>query len=265
MTSCSGSVEASWHASCRSFSPQADEAPGPAAPDGSAQGRLFEHVLLLFERLAARAPLIVVMEDVHWADRSTLELAQLPRSQPAARLRSPSFVSYRTDELHLRHPLVPFLAEQERNGRAERIELKRFDRAELAAQVAAILGAEPDAKLLERIAARSQGNAFYAEELLGADASGRLPDTLREVLLARIATLSEPAKDLVRLASAGGTRIAPAILASVTGTAEAILDAALGEAVARHVLVPQDGSHGGPICLSPCPRPGGRVRRAPAG
>ena len=135
--------------------PAADDAPDTAAPDGSAQGRLFEHVLLLFERLAARAPLIVMTEDVHWADRSTLDLLSfLGRNLRHGAIAL--FVSYRTDELHLRHHLVPFLAEQERNGRAERIELKRFDRAELTAQVAAILGAQPDPTLLDGIAARSK-------------------------------------------------------------------------------------------------------------
>ena len=213
----------------------------PSVAPSEAQGRLFEHVLLLFDRLAALAPLIVVTEDLHWADRSTLELLSfLGRNMRQSRIAL--VVSYRTDELHLRHPLLPFIAEQERGGRAERVELRRFDRAELAGQLAAILGAEPDPKLLEQIAARSQGNPFYAEELLAADESrGRLPDTLRDVLLARIATLSEPAQDLVRLASAGGSRVAPAVLASVKGTTESDLDASLGEAVARHVLLPLDG------------------------
>ena len=216
--------------------------PGDEGPNGSAQGRLFEHVLLLLERLAARTPLIVVTEDVHWADRSTLDLlsflARNLRRGPIAIV-----ASYRTDDLHRRHPLLPFLAEQERGGRTERMELGRFNRSELAAQLTAILGVQPDSKLLERIAARSQGNAFYAEELLAADQPlGRIPETLREVLLARVATLSEPAQDLIRLASAGGTRIAPAVLASVTGVVESDLDAALGEAVARHVLEPQDGA-----------------------
>ena len=216
--------------------------PGDASPDGSAQGRLFEHVLLLLERLAARAPLIVVTEDVHWADRSTLDLLSFLtrnlRQVPIALI-----ASYRTDDLHRRHPLLPFLAEQERGGRAERLELRRFDRAELAAQLTAILGVQPDPTLLERIAARSQGNAFYAEELLAADQPlGPLPETLREVLLARVATLSDEAQGLVRLASAGGTRISPAVLATVTGIPERELDRALGEAVARHVLVPHDGA-----------------------
>jgi DNA-binding CsgD family transcriptional regulator/tetratricopeptide (TPR) repeat protein len=215
---------------------------GGEPPNSSAQGRLFEHLLFLFERLAARAPLLVVFEDVHWADRSTLELlgflARNLRRGPIVLV-----VSYRSDELHRRHPLLPFLTEQERSGRAERLELSRFDRSELAAQLAAIVGAQPDAELVERIMARSEGNAFYAEELLASGApTGRLPDTLREVLLARVATLSEPTQDLVRLAAAGGTRIAPALLAAVRGIDERDLDGALGEAVARHVLVPLDGA-----------------------
>ena len=216
--------------------------PSLGPPDSSAQGRLFEHLLLLLERLASRAPLLMVIEDVHWADKSTLELLGfLARNLRQGRILL--VVSYRSDELHRRHPLLPFLAEQERSGRAERLELGRFDRSELASQLAAIAGAQPDPELVERIMARSEGNAFYAEELLAAGAPiGLLPDTLREVLLSRVATLSEPTQDLVRLASAGGTRIAPALLASVTGTDERDLDGALREAVARHVLVPVEGA-----------------------
>ncbi len=214
---------------------------GGEPPNSSAQGRLFEHLLLLFERLATQAPLLVVIEDVHWADRSTLELlgflARNLRQGPIVLV-----VSYRSDELHRRHPLLPFLAEQERSGRAERLQLSRFDRSELAAQLAAILGAQPDPDLLERIMARSQGNAFYAEELLSADApAGRLPESLREVLLARLASLSDSTQDLMRVASAGGTRIAPTLLSSVSGTAVRDLDGALREAVAGHVLEQLEG------------------------
>ena len=215
-----------------------DGAPVGGPSDSSAQGRLFEHLLLFLERLAARTPLILVAEDIHWADRSTLELLGfLGRNLR----RGPIViaVSYRSDELGGRHPLLPFLAEQERSGRAERLELNRFDRFELAAQLSAILGARPDPELLERIAVRSDGNAFFAEELLAAGAhSGRLPDTLREVLLARMATLSDSTRAVVRMASAGGTRISPKLLASVTRAAEGELDGGLREAVEHHILVP---------------------------
>jgi DNA-binding CsgD family transcriptional regulator/tetratricopeptide (TPR) repeat protein len=215
---------------------------GVELSDGSGQGRLFEHVLLLLERLAARAPLVVVIEDLHWADRSTMDLlgflGRNLREGPILLI-----ATYRSDELHRRHPLLPFLAEQERGGRAERLVLNRFDRAELAAQIRAILGSEPGLELIQRIEARSQGNAFYAEELLAAGAShGRLSETLQEVLLARVATLTEPSQDLVRVASAGGTRISPVVLARVTGTDQYDLEASLREAVARHILVGQEGA-----------------------
>ena len=85
-------------------------------PDGSGQGQLFEHLLLFFERLADRAPLLLIVEDVHWADRSTLELLGF-LSRNLRRGRILVLVTYRSDELHRRHPLMPFLAEQERNGR----------------------------------------------------------------------------------------------------------------------------------------------------
>ena len=98
--------------------------------DGSAQGRLFEHLLLLFGRLAAQRPLMVAMEDIHWADRSTLDLlAFLARNLRQARVIV--LVTYRTDELDRSHPLLPFLAEQARRGGVERIDLSRFERSEI--------------------------------------------------------------------------------------------------------------------------------------
>jgi DNA-binding CsgD family transcriptional regulator/tetratricopeptide (TPR) repeat protein len=220
-----------------------DVAPASELPDSSGQGRLFEHVLLLLERVAERAPpLILVIEDIHWADRSTLELL----SFLARNLRQVPIVllaTYRSDELHRRHPLLPFLAEQERAGRAIRIELARFDRPELAAQLGAILGVRPDSDLVDRILVRSEGNAFYAEELLAADMSKkRLPDSLREVLLARVAGMSDSAQDVMGLAAVGGARISPALLARVAGTDELQLEASLGEAVAMHILVLQEGT-----------------------
>ena len=206
--------------------------------DSTGQGRLFEHVLLLLERLGKRAPFALVIEDIHWADRSTLELlsflARNLRDVPVLLL-----ATYRSDEPRGGDPLLPFLAEQERAGRATRIELARFDHAELAAQLGAILGVRPDPGLVDRILARSDGNAFYAEELLAGGASDdRLPDTLRAVLLSRVAALSGSTQDILQLAAVGGARISPRLLARVAGTDEQELEASLGEAVAMHVLVP---------------------------
>ena len=104
------------------------------APPVTDQGRLFELLLGTLARVGELAPLVVAVEDLHWADRSTRNLlAFLIRN-----LRTESLLlvaTYRSDELHRRHPLRPFLAAQERAGGVERIELERFDAGELAEQL----------------------------------------------------------------------------------------------------------------------------------
>ena len=217
-----------------------DETRSGLADNDPGQGQLFEHVLGFLRRLAGAQPVVVVVEDIHWADRSTLELlAFLARN-----LREGSIVvlaSYRTDELHRDHPLRPFLVEQERAGRFEHVELNRFDRSELADQLAAILGAPADAELVGGIMGRSQGNAFYAEELLAAtSANGGVADSLRDVVLARVASLSQPTQALVRVAAAGGTRVSPTLLARVWGTPIERLEVALREAIDRYILAPNE-------------------------
>jgi DNA-binding CsgD family transcriptional regulator/tetratricopeptide (TPR) repeat protein len=206
----------------------------------SAQGRLFELLLGVLERLSAAGPVLLVVEDLHWSDRSTRELlAFLVRN-----LRDSGVMlvmTYRSDELHRRHPLLPFLAELERSGRAERIELRRFDRRELADQLHAITGQDVDPALVQSIHARSDGNPFFTEELLvsaGEDGAGELPATLRDVLLAHIAELSEPTQEFLRIASAAGPRVDPALLAAAADLDETAVYAALRECVGRQVLLP---------------------------
>ena len=207
---------------------------------GSAQGRLFELLLATLGRLAARRPVAFVVEDLHWADRSTRDLLGfLVRN--IADLPVTLILTFRSDELHRRHPLLPFLAELERTGHVERIELHTFDRAETAAQVRAIAGPSVDAGLIDTIHLRSGGNPFFAEELLVSatgDAATQLPRTLREVLLARIAGLGEPTQEFLRLASAAGRRVDPTLVAAATGMDESSLYEALREAVTQQVLVP---------------------------
>ena len=215
---------------------------------GSGQGRLFELLLGLLERLAAERPTILVVEDLHWADRSTRDLlAFLVRNLRQGRLLP--VLTYRSDELHRRHPLRPFLAELERDRRVERLELARFDRGEVAAQLTGIFGVPPLAGLVDRIHARSGGNAFFVEELAAAAASGldgELPPNLRDTLLARIELLPEPTQQVLRVAAAAGGRVEHDLLAEVAGLPEPELLAALREAVSAQVLVAdaEDGTYG---------------------
>jgi ATP/maltotriose-dependent transcriptional regulator MalT len=207
---------------------------------GSAQGRLFELILGLLERLAAMSPVVFVIEDLHWSDRSTRDLIGfLVRNLRTAPVML--VCTYRSDELHRRHPLLPFLAELERTGRVERLELHPFDRRETADQLRAIAGHDLDATLLDSIHTRSGGNAFFAEELLvasGEDGALELPATLREVLVAKLADLPQPTHDFLRIASAAGQRVDPALLAAAVGLDETTLYEALREVVGLQILVP---------------------------
>ncbi len=220
---------------------------GPAADGqetglgiGSAQGRLFELMLGVLERLAQRAPVVLVAEDLHWSDQSTRDLlgflVRNLRDIPVALV-----MTYRSDELHRRHPLLPFLAELGRTGLVERIELHPFEATEAAAQLRAIAGHDLDGALIESIHARSGGNAFFAEELLvatGDAIDGELPPTLRDVLLGRIAGLAETTQEFLRIASAAGQRVDPSLLAAAAELDEDALYVALRESVGRQVLVP---------------------------
>jgi DNA-binding CsgD family transcriptional regulator/tetratricopeptide (TPR) repeat protein len=209
------------------------------AVGSSAQARLFEAFLALLERLADRSPTMLVVEDLHWADRSTLDLLTfLVRNLRAGLLL---VLTYRTDELHRRHPLRPFLAGLDRSGRAERLEVGRFDRVELADLLAGILGMRPDDELVERIYRRSEGNAFFAEELLATthQSNGRsLPPSLENVLLSRVQVLPEDAQATLRVVATASGRVEHELLAAVSELPEADLLAALRAAVAHQVLVP---------------------------
>jgi len=213
---------------------------------GSEQRRLFELLLVLLERLGSERPAVLVVEDLHWADRSTRDLlAFLVRNLRHGRLLL--VMTYRSDELHRRHPLRPFLAELDRGRRAERLELARFGRDEVAAQLAGIQGTPAPPELTERIHARSDGNAFFVEELAAtAAADGELPPSLRDTLLARIELLAEPTQQVLGVAAAAGARVGHDLLAEVAGLPDAELLAGLREAVSAHVLLvaADDGAYG---------------------
>src|SRR5215510_9840567 len=222
------------------------EAAAAAEVAGAGQGRLFELLLGVIQRLAARGPLLWVMEDLHWADRSTRDL--LAFLAPALR-SGPVLVvgTFRSDELHRAHPLRGLLGELARNRRVVRVELPRFTRAELAEQLAALAGADSPARVAEDIYARSEGNPFFAEELLLAGEErglGALPSSLREVLLTRVARLGRGTQQLLRVAAAAGPGATQPLLAVVAGMGEAALLEGLREAVDQQLLLPEPGGEG---------------------
>jgi len=220
--------------------PEFGEAEGDPA-SGEARVRLFELVRTLLERLAADHPLVLVVEDAHWADRSTRDLLtflirNLYGSGPLLLV-----VTYRTDELHRSHPLRPLLTELNRVEGVERLELSRLGRAEVAELVSSIHGGESLLpRLVDDIFSRSEGNPLFVEALLGsADgmSGDELPDSLRDLLLAGVQRLPDETQDILRVASAGGARIEHRLLAAVAGLDESTLTRGLRPAVAANVLV----------------------------
>jgi DNA-binding CsgD family transcriptional regulator/tetratricopeptide (TPR) repeat protein len=220
--------------------------PNRAAPQPVDDGRLqlFESVAGLICELAAAAPLLIVLEDIHWADRSSRDLLRYLLSRL---VDEPVVVvaSYRADDLHRRHPLRPLLAELVRLPTVERIELTPLPDADVATLVRELAAGGVAESTVDDVVARAEGNAFYAEELLAAGLQGKvLPLGLSEVLLARVEQRSRAAQQVLRIAAVAGRRVRHELLAAVGALATGELEAALAEAVHHHLLVvSEDGRY----------------------
>jgi DNA-binding CsgD family transcriptional regulator/tetratricopeptide (TPR) repeat protein len=212
--------------------------PAGGGDAGEARARLFEQVLVLLEQLADAGPVVLVIEDAHWADRSTRDLlAFLIRNQRALDGLL-IVVIYRSDELHRSHPLRPLLAELDRIGWVTRMELGRLSRHDTGELMARLLGHEPGEEVLDAVYRRTEGNPLFVEALLSEGQLGSgLPDSLRDLLMAGVRRLPEETQELVRVASAAGERVGYALLAAVTGQDNAGLARALRPAVAANVLL----------------------------
>jgi DNA-binding NarL/FixJ family response regulator len=213
----------------------------PGASGRMGQGQLFEVVLGVLQRLVARAPVVLVIEDIHWAEASTCELLLfLLRNTPHGRFLI--VATYRSDELPAAGVVRSFFGELVRGG-AERIVLRPFDCDEVAAQIAGITKEPPPPALVAQIFRRSEGNPFFTEELLAAgDDHGILPAGLRDVLLTRVASLSPPTRRVLGLAAAAGQHVSHSLLDAAAQLSEAQLVESLREAVDAHVLVATAGA-----------------------
>jgi DNA-binding CsgD family transcriptional regulator/tetratricopeptide (TPR) repeat protein len=212
----------------------------PPADDGRLQ--LFEAVAALLTELAAGSPLLLVLEDLHWADRSSRDLL---RYLLARLVDEPIAVvaSYRADDLHRRHPLRPLLAELVRLPGVERLTVDPLPDADVDVLVRGLAAAAGGvtAGTVEDVVARAEGNAFYAEELLAAGLAGEaLPLGLTDVLLARVEQLTPAAQQVLRVAAVAGRQVRHELVSAVAGQAPVEMEQALAEAVHHHLLVVSD-------------------------
>ena len=229
----------------------------PAIPMGDpvqAKLRLFEAVVGLLGAVARDQGLLLIFEDVHWADSATRELLD-HLSRRLTNMRSLLLLTYRSDELDRRHPLAPLLQSWRRSGTAELVTLAPLDERQIEEMISAILdGEEVEPGFRELMYARTEGNPFVLEEMLKevidrAEARRpgdgwqrrsleqlRIPDTVRDTILLRFARL-DPAEAEVLQAGAvlGRTFDYPTLLAT-SGASEATVHRALEVGVVQQLL-----------------------------
>ncbi|WP_406300675.1 AAA family ATPase [Embleya sp. NBC_00888] len=219
-------------------------------PDSGVRLRLLEDVAALLGDLAEQAPVLLVVEDLHWADQSTRDLLRflLSRLLPqrpggAAYQRLTVLASYRSDDLHRRHPLRPLLAELVRLPSVGRLDLRPMDDEDVASLVRGLDAHPLPEHTVRAIVERAEGNAFYAQELRAATdtAVGGVPSGLAEVLLTRIEQMSGTAQRVIRTAAVAGRRVEHGLLRDAVELPDDELEAALREAVGRHLLVAGEG------------------------
>ncbi|HEV2249014.1 MAG TPA: AAA family ATPase [Candidatus Limnocylindria bacterium] len=236
-----------------------------AAPTGLERHRLtvaFQH---LFRAFAREAPVLVVLEDLHWADETSLELLQhLARELRDARVLI--LATYRSDEMHRRHPLLRTLAGLQRERLVTEILLKRLTPDETRELIRATFAErDPNVKVSEEfrdaVYARSEGNPFFTEELLKAivDSGGvywqdsergwarkpidelAIPGSIREAVRARVEELSPEARDTLSAASVIGHRFSFEVLREVTGADERALETRIREFIELQLVTDASG------------------------
>ncbi|MBV9792595.1 MAG: AAA family ATPase [Actinobacteria bacterium] len=223
-------------------------APGTADGEenvGTARQQMFGAVLGLLGELSATAPVLLVFEDLHWADASTRDLltflSRVLRTERVALIGT-----YRTDDLHRRHPLRPLAAELQRLPSVTALRLGPLNATALAEHLTALAGLRSgglDAAELNSIIGRAEGNAYYAEELLAATSGGRggrqaLPEDLAALLLSRVERLSDAAQRVLRAAAVAGRQADDELVRAASGLPLAEYEDAIREAVTQQLLVP---------------------------
>ena len=220
----------------------ADQAPG--TDERSSRSDLFAGIHALLEEAARVQPLLVVVEDVHWADQSSRELLSYLF---ARQLEAPVslVVSYRSDDVHRRHPLRPTLAEWSRLPGLHRLQVGPLSDASVRTLVHALHPEPLTDEQVRAIISRADGNAFFIEELTGLEelsTAATLPVDLADLLLVRLDRLDEPSRRVVGAASVAGRRVSHELLTRVlaaSGADAADLDLALRQAVDALILEPR--------------------------
>src|SRR5215207_11199880 len=214
-----------------------DLSTAPRENDDTIRLRLYEAVTMLLERASENGPLVVIMEDIHWADESTRHVLRfLARALADASVMI--ITTYRSDELTRRHPLRPFLAEVGRFPGTVRVDLPNLERAEVAELLTQLMERPPSNVIVDLVYRRSEGIPYFVEELTRSAVRGciDMPDTLRDALNVRVLSLSDRTQQTLQLAAVAGTRVDHELLAAAADASDGDLESQLREAIDAAVL-----------------------------
>jgi class 3 adenylate cyclase/tetratricopeptide (TPR) repeat protein len=225
----------------------------PAEDPESDRARFFAAVASLLSRMSAQDAVLLVLDDLHWADQGTLLLFRhLARtSDPLSLL---VLATYRDTEVSRTHPLAVALADLRRETTFERIELAGLSEADVGALLRSLLGRTPPDDLTRELVTETQGNPFYLEEIvrhleeaetadgghlldeLSIDMLG-VPDSVRDVLLRRLQRLGAGAQDAISKAAVLGSEFDAAVLACLLGLDASSVVALLDEGLGARLIV----------------------------
>jgi DNA-binding CsgD family transcriptional regulator/tetratricopeptide (TPR) repeat protein len=238
--------------------------PEAVAPDvESTQGRLrlFEAMLALLRIPAQETGLLLLIEDLHWADASTRELLDyLTRRLRTARILV--LGTYRRDELHRRHPLRPMIQNWRRSNSVTVVDLEPLSPDRVADMVSAIFDEPTRDDTRDFLHARTEGNPFVLEEMLKAaldrgdifrTESGwdrkalsemRIPTSVRDTILLRVDRLAEEQIAILRAASVLGSNFSYRVLVAISGREEQAVRSAVEACVQQQLLREEAGRYG---------------------
>jgi DNA-binding CsgD family transcriptional regulator len=206
-----------------------------AASDEWQQHRLLDAVRQVLHAAASVTRVAVVIEDVHWADRSTLELLDYLLA-PGHETGAPIVISCRSEE-----PLATgWLDHAQRNSRIERLDLPPLTRAETAEQIELLTGLRPTSAFVDETYSRTEGNAFFTEQLVSA--GGGLPSGLASLLLSRTAQIAGPAGELLEALAVAAQPLDQQTLLQLCGRSASEVRAALRNLLDRRLLRAPDAA-----------------------
>ncbi|WP_433205253.1 ATP-binding protein [Nocardia sp. CA-107356] len=217
---------------------------GSAEPE-SDRIRLFGEILTVLEQLALVRPVVLVLEDLHWADDSSRELLAFLVADLGQRDLQLIGTYRPTDS----EPLRRHVAGLRRNSGVRVLTPQPLTKHEVGRQLAAMLGREPDPGVGTRVFQRSKGIPLFVEALgraLQEDpdrAPEDAPADLSELLLGYQSGLSENAKALLRLAAAAGSPVRGGLLESATDLTDDALDLALRQLTEQQLLLATDAGY----------------------